>query len=143
LLIARISATDSARRMPPAYTQQTLSESEISTLRRWIEEGAKWQPHWSLIPPKRYDPPTASDSAWPHNDIDRFILARLDTEKLKPRPEAPRETLLRRVSFDLTGLPPVPSELDNFLHDTSPQAYEHAVDRLLKSPRYGERMAAR
>ena len=145
ILLARIAAPDAARRMPPAYTQQTLTPAEISTLRQWIEQGAKWEPHWSLIPPKRPDPPpaAASNASWPRNAIDRFILTRLDRERLQPQPEAPREALLRRASFDLTGLPPTLKELDAFLADTSPQAFENAVDRLLQSPRYGERMAAR
>src|SRR5580698_9030902 len=142
LLLARITSPDNSRRMPPAYTQQTLTDTEIGTLRRWIEQGAKWELHWSLIPPKRAEPPVTGNAVWPRNAIDHFILARLDHEKLQPQPEASRETLLRRVSFDLTGLPPTPAELDNFLNDHSPQAYEKAVDRLLKSPRYGERMAA-
>ncbi len=144
LLLARITSPDNARRMPPAYTQQALTDGEIAILRRWIEQGAQWEPHWSLIPPKRTDPPVVvANSAWPRNPIDRFILNRLEREKLQPRAEAPREILLRRASFDITGLPPTPAELDEFLGDPSPQAFENAVDRLLKSPRYGERMAAR
>ncbi|HKD08844.1 MAG TPA: DUF1553 domain-containing protein [Bryobacteraceae bacterium] len=147
ILVDRISTPDTARRMPPAYTQQKLSESEIATLKRWIEEGAKWEKHWSLIPPKRTDPPAVANSAAQNpaalNPIDRFILRRLEREKLQFQPEAPREILLRRVTFDLTGLPPTVQELDDFLKDRSPQAYEKAVDRLLSSPRYGERMAAR
>jgi hypothetical protein len=144
LLLARITSPDNARRMPPAYTQQALTDGEIAMLRRWIEQGAQWEPHWSLIPPKRTDPPVVgANSAWPRNPIDRFILNRLEREKLQPRAEAPREILLRRASFDITGLPPTPAELDEFLGDPSPQAFENAVDRLLKSPRYGERMAAR
>jgi hypothetical protein len=134
LLLARVTSTDKARVMPPAYTQQTLSQAEIATLRQWIEQGAQWQPHWSLIPPKAQSG---------HNSIDRFILARLEREGLQPQPVAARATLLRRVTFDLTGLPPTLAELDAFLNDASPQAYEKAVDRLLASPRYGERMAAR
>ena len=143
VMLARITAADPARRMPPAYTQQTLTEAEISTLRRWIEQGAKWQLHWSLIPPKPTDPPAVTNASWPRNPIDRFILSRLERENLQPQPEASREILLRRASFDLTGLPPSIADLDAFLADKSPQAYEKAVDRLLQSPRYGERMAAR
>jgi mono/diheme cytochrome c family protein len=143
IMLARITAPDPARRMPPAYTQQTLTDVEVSTLRRWIEQGAKWQLHWSLIPPKPVDPPAVTSTTWPRNQIDRFILSRLERENLQPQPEAARAILLRRASLDLTGLPPSVADLDAFLADKSPQAYEKAVDRLLQSPRYGERMAAR
>src|SRR5581483_7107928 len=129
--------------MPPAYSGLKLSDGEIETLRLWIAQGAKWQKHWSFIPPERPPLPKVSDAAWPRNPIDNFILARLDREGLKPSPAASRETLLRRVTLDLTGLPPTPAELDAFLADKSPNAYEKVVDRLLASPRYGERMAER
>ena len=130
-------------RMPPVYSGLTLSTNEIATLRQWIAEGAVWQKHWSLIAPKRPELPAVSNPRWPANGIDNFILARLDREGLKPSPEASKETLIRRVSLDLTGLPPTPAEVNAFLADTSPTAYEKVVDRLLQSPRYGERMAAR
>ncbi len=133
-LIQRITADKPAMRMPPVYSGIKLTDTEIATLRDWIAEGAVWQKHWSLIPPKRPEGPAS---------IDDFIRARLDKEGLKPSPEASKETLIRRVSLDLTGLPPTPAEADAFLQDTSPNAYEKVVDRLLKSPRYGERMAAR
>src|SRR5437867_309572 len=97
--------------------------------------------HWSLIPPKRHDLPPVKDPSWPGNAIDHFILARLDQEGLKPSVEAERRTLLRRLSFDLIGLPPTPEEMDAFLADRSPDAYAKQVDRLLASPRYGERWA--
>jgi hypothetical protein len=142
-LIKRVTATQPARRMPPVFTGHQLTDKEVATLREWIAQGAKWEKHWSFIPPVRSAPPAVRDSAWPRNDIDRFILARLESEGLKPAPEAPRATLLRRASLDLTGLPPTPAELKAFLADASPRAYENAVDRLLDSPRYGERMAAR
>jgi mono/diheme cytochrome c family protein len=143
-LIRRVSSSDNARRMPPAYSGAAkLSDREIDLLTRWIAQGAKWQKHWSFIPPSRPDLPAISDRSWPRNPIDYFVMARLDREGLKPSPEADKGTLLRRVSFDLTGLPPTPSELDAFVHDTTPGAYEKAVDRLLASPRYGERMAMR
>ena len=121
-----------------------LSDHEIDLIRRWIEQGAQWQTHWSFIPPKR--PPLAAGArrrigrAMP---IDSFVLARLEREGLNPSPEADRRTLIRRVTLDLTGLPPTPAEVDAFLHDASPDAYEKVVDRLLASPRYGERMAFR
>jgi hypothetical protein len=142
-LVQRITAEKAAIRMPPAYSGLKLSPTEIETLRQWIAEGAPWQKHWSLIPPRRPDLPAVSDKRWPANAIDYFILARLDREGLKPAPEAPKETLIRRVSLDLTGIPPTPAEVEAFLADTSPGAYEKVVDRLLRSPRYGERMAAR
>jgi hypothetical protein len=142
-LIRRITAENAAVRMPPAYSGQKLTDREIGLLREWIEQGARWQAHWSLIPPRRLAPPRVRDQAWLKNEIDAFVLARLEREGLGPSPEAPRETLLRRVTLDLTGLPPTPAEIDAFLKDNTPGAYEKAVDRLLRSPRYGERMAIR
>ena len=142
-LIRRITAENKGVRMPPHYSGLKLTEPEIETLRLWIAQGAKWQKHWSLIPPVSHPLPEVKDGNWARNPIDRFILARLDREGLSPSPEAARETLLRRVSLDLTGLPPSPAGIDAFLVDRSPGAYEKAVDRLLASPRYGERMAAR
>ncbi|MCI0457101.1 MAG: DUF1553 domain-containing protein [Gemmataceae bacterium] len=142
-LLRRVLAKDDRERMPPASTGHRLSGGQIDTLRRWIEQGAKWQKHWSLIPPSRADLPPVKDRRWPRNGIDPFILARLGKEDLRPAPEADRITLLRRVTLDLTGLPPTPSEVDAFLADTRPGSYERAVERLLASPRYGERMAIR
>ncbi len=143
-ILDRITSTDVARRMPPAYLgRERLPDSEIEILRRWIAEGGKYQPHWSLIPPRQAPLPEVKDTAWPRNPIDRFVLARLEQEGLAPSPEAGRATLLRRLSFDLTGLPPTPAETQSFLDDRSPDAYEKLVDRLLASPRYAERMAIR
>jgi hypothetical protein len=143
-LIQRITSDDKATRMPPAYAgRDKLSPAEIETLRRWVEQGAQWEAHWSFIAPKRPSLPTVNDQAWPSNPIDSFILARLEREGLHPSAEADRPTLIRRVSLDLTGLPPTPAEVDAFLADASPQAWEHVVDRLLASPRYAERMAVR
>ena len=142
-LVQRITAEKPAMRMPPVSSGFKLTDKEIATLRQWIAEGATWQKHWSLIAPKRPELPQVSDSRWPANAIDHFVLARLDREGLKPSPEASKETLIRRVTLDLTGLPPTPAEVDAFLADRSPAAYERVVDRLLQSPRYGERMAAR
>jgi hypothetical protein len=136
----RITATDPKRRMP--FNGDPLSEREVQLIRRWIEQGAKYEPVWSFMAPVRPELPTVSNPAWAKNPIDAFILARLDHEGLKPSPKADRATLLRRVTFDLTGLPPTLAEIDAFLADTSPNAYEKVVDRLLASPRYGERMAA-
>ena len=143
-LIRRVSSSDSRLRMPPVYSGAArLSDREIELLTRWILQGARWQKHWSFIPPVRPDLPEISDRSWPKNPIDYFVRARLDREGLKPTPEADRRTLLRRVSFDLTGLPPTPAEIEKFLADKSPNAYEKVVDKLLASPRYGERMASR
>jgi hypothetical protein len=142
-LIKRISAEKPAMRMPPPYSGLKLTDGEIGLLRDWVADGAKWEKHWSLMAPKRPNMPAVSDKKWVVNPIDAFILARLDREGLKPMPEASRETLIRRVSMDLTGIPPTPSEVDAFVADKSPQAYERVVDRLLQSPQYGERMAAR
>ena len=138
-ILQRVSASNN--RMPPAVTGKTLTPKQVETLTRWIDEGAKWQSHWAFTAPIRRDPP-AITSSWPKNPIDNFILARLQKESLKPSPEADRATLLRRVTYDLTGLPPTPTEIDSFLADKAPNAYEKRVDALLASPRYGERMAA-
>jgi hypothetical protein len=127
--------------MPPATSGITLTEQEVALLQRWIDEGAKWETHWSYTPPNRVEPPPARLPAWSRNPIDQFLLARLDREGLKPSPQTGRATLLRRVTFDLTGLPPTPAEVDAFLMDKAPGAYERQVDRLLASPHYGERMA--
>jgi hypothetical protein len=139
-LYQRISAPDKANRMPPPYAERTLNDKQIELIRRWIDEGAKWEIHWAYIPPKRPDLPEVKNTAWTHNPIDNFILARLESEGLTPSPEADKVTLIRRVTFDLTGLPPTPAEVDEFLRDKSPSAYEKVVDRLLASPQYGERM---
>jgi hypothetical protein len=142
-VIRRISAND-ARRMPPAWAGAArLSEREISLLTEWIATGAVWQKHWSFIPPRRPELPAVSNPTWVRNPIDAFVLARLDREGLKPSAEASRTTLIRRVSLDLTGLPATPAEVDAFVNDRAPNAYEKVVDRLLASSRYGERMAMR
>jgi len=140
-VIARVTSKDKEMMMPPPSTHKKLSAKQIDTLRRWINEGAEYQGHWAWIVPQRPEPPPVANKAWAKNAIDQFILARLEAEKLKPSPEADRTTLIRRVTLDLTGLPPTPAEVDAFLADTSPNAYEKVVDRLLASPRYGERMA--
>ena len=142
-LIARLTTDDDARRMPPAYGGKKLSAPEIELFQRWVREGAEWQQHWSFLTPRRAKAPPVEPRDWAKNDIDRFVLARLRKEGLSPAVETDRATLLRRVSLDLTGLPPTPEELDAFIADDSPQAYEKVVERLLASPRYGERMAVR
>jgi hypothetical protein len=140
----RITTDNKILRMPPAYLgYPKLTDVEIDTIRRWIEQGAKWQPHWPFIPPKRPPLPEVRNQTWPRNPIDYFVLHRLEREGLAPSPEADRRTLIRRVTLDLTGLPPSPAEVDAFLGDSSPEAYEKAVDRLLASPRYAERMTFR
>ncbi len=143
----RISSDNQAIRMPPAYTgAPKLSEREVGLIRRWIEEGAEWQQHWSFIPPKRAPLPEVRDKKWPRNAIDSFVLSRLEQEGLTPSPEASPATLVRRVTLDLTGLPPTPAEVEDFLRDSPvnrDKAYERLVDRLLASPRYAERMAFR
>jgi len=141
VLIKRVTNTDPDERMPPADSGYSLTDRQIDLLRQWIDEGAKWDTHWAYTPPSRPEPPTVSKFEWLRNPIDQFILARLEREGLKPSPEADRVTLLRRVTYDLTGLPPTPGEVDAFLADRSPDAYEKRVDALLHSPRYGERMA--
>src|SRR5437588_678879 len=138
-LYQRIIAKE--RRMPPVSFGRNLTPKQIEFIREWIDQWAKWEPHWAFDPPKRPAIPEVKDKTWPRNPIDDFVLARLEAEGLKPSAEADKATLLRRVSFDLTGLPPTLSEVDAFLADRSPDAYEKRVDQLLKSPHYGERMA--
>ena len=140
-LIARITHPDPDERMPPRKRHKRPTEAEISLLTRWIKSGAVFEPHWSLTPPKRQPPPPATDADWPLNLIDRWILARLKASNLTPSAEADRRILLRRLTFDLTGLPPTPEELDAFLSDTKSTSYENLVERLLASPHHAERMA--
>ena len=136
----RITATDDAR-MPPADSNQTLSANEIDLLRRWIEAGAEYQQHWAFLPPPDIDLPAVRDASWGSNEIDRFILADLDRRQIAPSPESAKEIWLRRVSLDLTGIPPTIAETQAYLADDSVPAEAAVVDRLLASPRYGERMA--
>ncbi|HWE38938.1 MAG TPA: DUF1553 domain-containing protein [Isosphaeraceae bacterium] len=140
-LIDRINSDDPKQVMPPKKTGKTLTAAEKDRLRRWIAAGAEYQPHWSLIAPKRPEPPPVKDAAWVRNPIDRFILARLEAEGLRPAPEADRRTLIRRLSLDLGGLPPTPEEVEAFVDDDRPDAYDRLVDRLMASPRWGEHRA--
>jgi len=142
-LFRRITAADPDERMPPAEIGRRLSSRDIGLIQRWIEQGAKWQGHWAFLPPRRPEIPVVKNTSWSRGPLDQFVLARLEREGLSPAPEADRATLLRRVTLDLTGLPPSPDETAIFLTDPRPDAYERAVDRLLASPRYGERMANR
>ncbi|MGB6043376.1 MAG: DUF1549 domain-containing protein, partial [Pirellulales bacterium] len=140
-LVRRITSDDEDARMPPAEHGKPLSAEQIDTLRRWIAEGATWQAHWSFIPPVRPHLPEVKELQWANNEIDYFILARLEQEGLQPSRRAERETLIRRATLDLTGLPPTLAEVDAFANDRSPHAYQKVVDRLLASPRFGEQWA--
>ncbi len=127
--------------MPPPETHKTLGPRDIALLERWIKEGAPYEAHWAFIAPERPALPDVRQAGLVANPIDRFVLARLEAEGLTPNPEADRHTLIRRVTLDLTGLPPTPAEIDAFVRDTSPKAYETLVDRLLARPSYGEHRA--
>ncbi len=142
-LLKRLQSSDPDLRMPPASSGKKITPQQIEILRRWVDEGAEYQGHWAFIAPTRGIAPKTKNTTWGKNAIDQFILARLEREGLQPSLEADRITLIRRVTLDLTGLPPTPTEVDTFLADTSPQAYERLVDRLLASPHYGEVMALR
>lgn len=142
LLWERVSSDDPDVVMPPPSTKKRLSAAEKLVLRQWIEEGAAYQSHWSFEPPRVPAVPQVENTAWPSGPIDHFILWRLEQLGLEPTPRASRERLIRRLSFDLTGLPPTIEEIDDFLADDGEDAYERVVDRLLRSPRFGERMAS-
>ena len=137
----RVTSTDLKTKMPPPSSGKKLKPEQIALVRKWIEEGAVYQKHWAFEAPVRPQTPAVKKADWPRNDVDRFILATLEGKQLEPSPEASPETLLRRVTLDLTGLPPTPAEQDEFLADHQPGAYERVVERLLSSPRYGEQMA--
>ncbi|HWY65300.1 MAG TPA: DUF1549 domain-containing protein, partial [Rhizomicrobium sp.] len=139
-LMARVTSNDPEFRMP--LHQQPLAANEIALLRRWIAQGAPWENYWAFVPPKPQALPEVQRKDWVRRPLDRFILARLEKEHLAPAAEAAKAELLRRVSLDLTGLPPTPAELEAFLADTSKDAYEKQVNRLLASPAYGERWAS-
>ncbi len=138
-LSARISSVDPDEQMPPPKSGKTLTAAEIGTLKRWIDEGAPFRGHWAFIPPKRPEPPKVADPSWCANPVDRFVLAKLEAEGLRPAPEADKITLIRRLSLDLIGLPPTPAEVDAFVNDRDPSAYFKVVERLLASPHHGER----
>ena len=140
-LVRRITSGDPDERMPPPESGKELTPAQIETLRTWIASGAGYRRHWSFEPPARPALPVVRDGVWCRNEIDRFVMARLDSEGLEPSPPAGPEALLRRVTLDLTGLPPTPQEVEGFVADHSAGAYERVVDRLLASPRYGEHMA--
>lgn len=140
-VFARVSSTDPDDKMPPEKTGKKLSPAQIELLRRWIGQGAPYALHWAYVKPTRPIPPHVKNQRWPSNDIDRFVLARLEKAGLRPSPEAERHILIRRVFLDLTGLPPSPADVEQFLRDKQPGAYERLVDRLLASPSFGEHWA--
>jgi hypothetical protein len=137
----RISSQDTTKIMPPIESNLKLSPRDISLIKKWIEQGARYEKHWAFAVPKKPKLPEVSDEDWPRNEIDYFILQKQEEAGLSPNEEADKERLLKRVSLDLTGLPPTLEMMDDFLADDSPNAYEKVVDQLLKSPAYGERMA--
>jgi mono/diheme cytochrome c family protein len=140
-IIEKITAADAQDRMPPAKTGKQLKPEQVALLKQWIDEGANWKQHWAWIVPKGPAIPKVQDVSWPKDPIDYFILARQEAEGLHPSAPENKNKLLRRVTLDLTGLPPTPAEVDSFLADSSSDAYEKVVDRLLQSPRFGEHMA--
>ncbi len=137
-LVERIFATDAKELMPPAKSHKKLTAAQKETLKRWVAAGAEYQPHWSFIPPKRPALPEVKNKTWARNPIDRFILAELEKKGLQPAPEADRRTLARRLSLDLTGLPPRPEDVEEFVSDKAPDACESYVAKLLRSPHWGE-----
>ena len=137
-LVKRIFSVDDDEVMPPSE-EIALMDSEKETLRRWIAEGAEYEKHWAFQTPTK--PKVPKTQGWGYNEIDRFVFNRMKEAGLSPHKVASRETLIRRVTLDLTGLPPTPSEVSQFLQDDAPDVFERVVDRLLESPRYGERMA--
>jgi len=140
-LFRRISTDDTSEMMPPAASNlKRLTPHEVALIKKWINQGAKFEKHWAFVPPKSYPLPDVSDKSWPKNQIDYFILNKQEQYGLSPNPEADKERLLKRLCFDLTGLPPSLDMMDRFLADKSPNAYEKVVDELMKSPAYGEKM---
>jgi hypothetical protein len=141
-LLKRINSDNPDFRMPPAWShRKSLTDYEQQLIAQWISEGAEYKPHWAYIRPKKSPLPSIQNRDWVRNNIDAFILAQLEAKGLSPAPEADRETLIRRLYFDLTGLPPTPEEIDAFVQDAHPNAYEHLVDQLMARPQYGERLA--
>ncbi|MFM7150581.1 MAG: DUF1553 domain-containing protein [Gemmataceae bacterium] len=137
-VMERVHTTNARELMPPPKSLKKLTAQQKETLKRWIEQGAEYQPHWSYIPPVRPVLPAVKNTAWPRNPVDRFILAELESRGMTPAPEADRRTLARRLSLDLRGLPPTPEEVEAFVQDTRADAYERYVDRMMASPQWGE-----
>lgn len=140
-LIQRILSDDPDEQMPPPKSNRKLTVEQKAILQRWVQEGAEYSPHWAFVTPVRPAEPAVQRADWVRNPLDRFVLAKLEAEGLSPSPEADRATLIKRLSIDLIGLPPTPAEVDAFVSDADPQAYERLVERLLENPHYGERMA--
>ena len=140
-MVARMRTHDADDIMPPHKLNRPLTDQERAILERWIEQGAEYQPHWAFVAPKKHTPPPVKNEAWCKDAIDRFTLAKMEEQGVSPNPPADRATLLRRASLTLTGLPPSPEEVQVFLSDSAPDAYEKRIDALLASPRYGERLA--
>lgn len=138
-LIQVITSNDPDIRMPPEDSKKTLTPNQIKQLIRWVKQGADWKKHWSFELPMRRPAPQVANTDWPKNDVDRYILARLESAGLSPAPQADKRTLIRRATFDLIGLPPTPEEVNAFLADNSTDAFTKVIDRLLASPHYGER----
>lgn len=141
-LINRIYTTDASLMMPPPESNLELKEHEKEILKKWIEQGAEYKTHWAFLPPKDPVVPKVSDSSWPQNEIDRFVLSNLEKMGLTPSDKAAREKLLRRIFFDLTGLPPSVAQLNSFVNNNSPTAYEEVIDSLLNTTDYAENMAS-
>jgi len=139
-MVRRITSTDPDEKMPPPKSNLHLEQHEIALIRSWIEQGAEYKPHWAFIPVDKVEVPKIT-SSWAHNPIDKFVLEKLQPAHLQPAQEASKETLIRRLSLDLTGLPPSVETIDSFVNDHSADSYEKLVDRLLASPSFGERMA--
>ncbi|NOS71678.1 MAG: DUF1549 domain-containing protein, partial [Verrucomicrobia bacterium] len=140
-MIRRIETDDVEDHMPPPAMHKVVTPAQRKILRRWISEGAVYEPHWSYVPLKRPSLPSVQNNKWIATPVDSFVLARLEEQKIAPSPQADRRTLLRRLSLDLTGLPPTPEEVERFVKDRSSKACEKQVERLLASPHFGERMA--
>ena len=126
--------------MPPPNFKKTLEPDEIALIKKWIDQGAEYQPHWAFVKPEQVALPDVKRADWPRNAIDRFVLAKLEANGKTPASAANKRTLIRRVTLDLTGLPPTPAQVQAFINDASPDAYEKIADRLLASPRYAEHM---
>ena len=137
-LVNRILSDDPEEVMPPPALKKPLTASQKDLLKKWVASGAEYQPHWAFLEAKKVEPPAAKDPRWSTNPIDRFLIAKMEEKGLKPSPEADRRTLARRLSLDLTGLPPAPPDVETFVNDQAPNAYETYVDKLLASPGFGE-----
>jgi len=140
-LVVRVRETDPDLVMPPPESNHVLTDEQKAKLEAWIAAGAPYAPHWAFVPPVRHEPPAVKDASWPDNWIDAFVLQRVESEGGHPAPEADSVTLVRRLHFDLTGLPPTPAEVDAYLADSRPDRYERLVEKLLASPRHAERLA--